>query len=355
MVLTPDQKKRIAALDAKPVDADEEPHRGAKVASARLKALGLSMRMSSFQPALIKLLIACVLFGVAGFFIVDNQLHKIDFRAVFSSGRGSPVTRLSDAVKVQRKKTELLAKGRGQLLGGDYKEAFKTAMEVKKLDPEDIRAWGLIDDTVDSVTQKAIQEFEAGKIEVALADVRLGLKYNKDHETANELYMDIADRLLLEAQTHYNKKEYPKQITKAHEVLRIDPSNMAASNLLVRTNSELLAMAGELFISKRYFGSLEMVRLSLQIDRTNPGALSLLKRISDYVDTPKLELRGIIKKGDVFYARILLPDSGEVMFVKKDDIKNNFKVLDIDSKHKRVKLMQIHTKQKFTIQQVSPG
>ena len=98
-----------------------------------------------------------------------------------------------------------------------------------------------------------------------------------------------------------------------------------------------------------------MVGLSLQIDSTNPGALSLLKRISDYVDAPKLELRGIIKKGNIFYAHILLPDSGEVMFVKKIDIKNNFKVLDIDSRHKQVKLMQIHTKQKFTIQQISPG
>lgn len=357
MVLTPDQKKRIAALDAKPVEAEDEPRSGGKVLSARVKAFTLSARMSSLQPVFVKLLIIIALLGVAGFFVIENQLHKIDFKAVFSSGRGSSVNRLSEAVKVQREKAVLLEKGRGQLLGSKYSEAFKTALEVRQLDAKDPRAEELIDDTVDAVAQKAIQEFESGKIEVALADVRLGLKYRNDHAVANRLYMDIAERLFLEAREHHNKKEYPKLIGKAQEVLRIMPSHMAAHNLLVKANGELQDQAGELFISKRYFESLQMVRLSLRIDGKDTRSLRLLNEITTYVEIPRLELRGIMRRGKVFYARIRYVDSGRwlIKSMKEGDTIKNFKVVDIDSAQKRVELQQIYSGQKFTIQQASPG
>jgi tetratricopeptide (TPR) repeat protein len=311
--------------------------------------------MSSFKSVVVKLLIVCALLAAAGFYIVDNQLHEIDFRAVFSSGRGSPITRLADAVKLQREKTELLGEGRGQLLGGEYEEAFKTAMAVKKLDAGDLRVRALIADTTNAVVEAARQEFESGKIEDALVDVRLALGYKADHAGANKLYMDIADRLLLEAQAHYNKKEYSKLIAKAQEVIKIDPSNMTASNLLVRTNNELLSEAEELYVSRRYFESLNMIRLSLRIDGTNPRALGWLNQISTFVETPKLELRGIITSGGTHYARILLPDSGKVVIVKKGGKVGNFKVTEIDATEKRVELLQIYTGEKFTIQQASAG
>jgi hypothetical protein len=185
MALTPDQKKRIAALDVKPVDNEEEPPSGSRVFSARLRAFALSVRMSSLKSVVVKLLIVCALLAAAGSYIVNNQLHEIDFREVFSSARGSPITRLADAVKLQREKTELLGEGRGQLLGGEYEEAFKTAMAVKKLDAGDLRVRALIADTTNAVVEAARQEFESGKIEDALVDVRLALGYKADHAGAN--------------------------------------------------------------------------------------------------------------------------------------------------------------------------
>lgn len=356
MVLTPDQKKRIAALDSGLDEPEEVAGKTGRIISARAKTAAMRIRASSLQAVAFKLLIACALMAVAAYFIVINQLHKIDFRAVFSSdSRGSPIVRLSTAVKLQKKKVDLLEKGRGHLLVGEYNQAFKTAMEIEKLDSQEPQIQMLVDDTVDAVTQKASREFESGEIEAALADIRLGLQYRPDHGTANELYKDVADRLLLEAQAHYDKKEYSKLIVKAQEVVKIgkDPSNMAAYNLLARTNDELLDDASELLISKRYTESLKKVQLSLKIDKNDTTALRLLKQISDYVDKPVLELRGIIKKGKAIYARLHLPATGRTVTVRKGRIvtNTNMKVIDIDPKLKQVRLIQIYTGEKLTIQQ----
>lgn len=354
MVLTPDQKKRIAALDAKAADTEEESKETGRTLSDRLKAMLLSVRVSALRAVAVKILIVFAVVSVAAYFVVSYQLHKIDFRAVFSSGRGSPIGRLSRAVKAQGEKSDLLERGRMELLVGKYKEAFTTAKAVAKIDPDDPRSEILVADIVDAVTQKATREFESGEIEAALADTRLALRYRSDHKDANELYMSIAARLLHEANVHHNKKEYSKLIAKAKEVLKIDRSNMAASNLLVQANEELLASADELFISQRHFDSLQMVRLSLQIDQNNPRALRLLNKISVYIETPKLKLRAIIKSGGVIYARIQIPESDKVVFVKEGDTVKNFKIIDIDAEEKKVRLMQIHTKHKFTIRQKSP-
>jgi hypothetical protein len=80
----------------------------------------------------------------------------------------------------------------------------------------------------------------------------------------------------------------------------------------------------------------------------------LFDKISEYVETPRLELRGMYKISGVLYARILLPDRGEQYTVKKGDTVKNFKVINIDSKQKQVHLVHIHTGQKTTIQHAKP-
>ena len=361
MVLTPDQKKRIAALDASPPEPEEDTGKPSRLVSARVKSRVISARASSLPATAVKILVAIALVAMAGYFLVANQIHQIDFKAVLSSGRGSPVTRLSNAIKLQRQKVEMLEKGRGHLLVGEHDEAFETALAVEKLDPNDSQCQLLIDDTVDTVTQMASRKMESGEIEAALVDVRTALKYRPAHGTANELYKDIADRLMLEAQEHYSKGEYPKLIKKAQEVVRIgkDPSNMAAYNLLNKTSNELLDDAEESYAARRYFDALGNVQLSLKIDpskKTNSTAHGLLKRISDYIGEPKLELRGIIKKGATTYARIYLPDEGKVEIVKKGGIikGTNIKVIDINPKLKQVHLAQIHTGRKSTLKRIRP-
>jgi hypothetical protein len=125
-------------------------------------------------------------------------------------------------------------------------------------------------------------------------------------------------------------------------------------NLLMQSNNELLASADKFFIAKRYLESLESVRLAMQIDPTNPRALRLLKRISLYVETPKIDLLGIVTLGKTPYARIQLPNSRQVVTVKEGDTVRNFKVLDIDPAEKRVKILQLHTRQEFVVDQAAP-
>ena len=364
MVLTPDQKKRIAALDVKASESEEEAKDEVKVSSA-LQAVSFNLRRIVTKATIGKILILLAVVGAIFFFAIKNQVHRVDFQTVFASGPGTPISRFSQAVKIEKQKAAMLEEGHKHFLGGDYDKAFETGVAVAEIDDDDPRPQTLIDLTADAVTQKATREYESGEIEPALADVRLSLKYRPEHKGANELYMDIAARLLHEAKVHYHKKEYPQLINKAHEVQRIvndvlkaDASNVADSNLMVQTsnllrqaNNELLTHAGELFISKDYFAALQTVRLSMRIDRKNPTAIRLMNQISNYIETPKVKLRGIIKSSGTTYAQIQLPDTRKVVLVKKGDTVRNFKVIDIDAVGKVVELRQIHTGKRFPISQ----
>jgi tetratricopeptide (TPR) repeat protein len=369
MVLTPDQKKRIAALDSTPASAEEETE-GGKKALSRLPSFWLSLRMLIIHPSMLKVLIVFALGAVATFFILEYQLHRIDFQKVFSSGLGTPISRLSNEVKTQKQKGEMLEKGNTYFLDGKYRYAFDTGVAITEIDPDDISAYDLIDRTAGATIRKATRKFDSGEIESALVSVRLALSYKPEHEAANELYMNIADRLLHEAKLHLNKKEYPQVITKTQEVQKIITeirrmeisgiadsdfimkASIESSNLLGLANNELLASAEELFDSKHYFDALRMVRLSMRIDRKNAVAIDLMKEISEYVEIPKLKLKGIITSGDTNFAQIQLPGSGKGWLAKKGDIigiGKNCKVINIDSDQKQVKLLQIHSKTLFTI------
>ena len=368
MVLTPDQKKRIAALDVKAAEAEDKAKSDAGT-SQRLQATWLSLRFSSLQPILVKALIICTVCAVAVFFILEYELHKIDFQNVFSSGPGTPVSRLSNEIRTQRQKTEMLKKGQMLFLEGNYKEAFDTGASLVRIDEDDPRAHDLMIRTADATTRKATREFDSGEIESALQDVRLALKYQPEHRAANELFLNIAARLLHEAKLHHNKKEFPQAITKTQEVqrivndvLKLDASgiadsrllmetNIESSNLLSQTNNELLNRADDLLYSQDYLAALQMVRLSMRIDKKNAHALRLMRKISLYIEEPELKLKGIIKSRDRNFARIQLPDNGKVLLKKEGDFIKNAKVIKIDANQRKVELMQIHTKKKFTISQ----
>jgi hypothetical protein len=117
----------------------------------------------------------------------------------------------------------------------------------------------------------------------------------------------------------------------------------------MKTNHELLTQADEALYGKRYFEALDKVRLSLQIDPTNPRALRLLEQISLYVETPDIKLRGITKFGKTLYAVVQLPNSNQTTYVKEGETLRNFKLIDIDSEARTAKFLQIYTKAEFTV------
>lgn len=347
MVLTPDQKKRIAALENAPAEGEEESQDQAKASSGQLKSATFKVSSPIAPATALKALLVVVLVAVAGYFVANYQLHRIDYKDAFSSG--SPFLSLKRAWALQKQKADMLEEGQAQLLVGDYDASFLTARAVSKLDDKDERAGKLTNLTADACAQRAKREFDSGEIEAALADARLTLKYRPDHKAARDLELNIASRLLHESKVHFNKKEYSQLITKAQEVLRINSSDVTALNLLMRTNKELLDKAGDLFISQRYLEALEHVQLALKIDPKNPTADRLLNSISAYIETPKIELRGIVTRRGVAYARIQL--RGRTRTVKQGDRIENFKIVEIDPKTKAVELLQIYTKQKKIITQ----
>lgn len=349
MVLTPDQKKRIAELDAKPPVAEAKPEEKPASSLSKLKMLWFTARTSARRVNLGKIVFLLAVASVALYFTFTYQIHKIDFRSVLTSGAGSPVSQFLRAIQLQKEKTDMLDKGQGQFLSGDYEAAFATAVAVQDLDPKDARAQKLIDLLADAATVRASREFDAGEIEAALTDVRLALRHRPDHKTATELSLRVAGQLLREAQAHHSKKEYPQAITKAQEVIKINPSDVVALSLLMRTNEDLLKRAGEFSLSRRYYDALEDVRQSLRIDPANLRARRLLNLISTYVEVPDVRLRGIIKSGGVAIALIQLPQARSPEYAREGDVIKNFKILDIDSEARTVKLLQIHTKHEFTV------
>jgi tetratricopeptide (TPR) repeat protein len=354
MALTPDQKKRIADLDAKPPVTEAKPEEKPAPFLSRLRMLWFSARTSARRANLGRIIFLLAVAAVALYFILTYQIHKIDFRSALSSGAGSPVSRLVRAIQLQKEKSDILDKGQGQFLSGDYEAAFATAVAVHGLDPKDARAQKLISLLADAVTVRASREFDAGEIGVALTDVRLALKHQPDHKGAAELSLRVAGQLLREAQTHYGKKEHPQAITKAQEVIKINPSDVVALNLLMRTNEDLLNRAGDFFLYRRYYDALEDVRQALRIDPANRKARGLYDKISIYVEVPDVRLRGIIKSGNATYALIQLPQARNPEYAKEGDEIRNFKILEIDPEARTVKLLQIHTRHEFTVALPNP-
>ncbi|GAB4349319.1 MAG: hypothetical protein Kow0099_32320 [Candidatus Abyssubacteria bacterium] len=348
MVLTPDQKRRIAELDVKAQETRDEaasPGLGDK-----LRAAVSNVSFARLKPLIVKGLLWCLLMAVGVYYVSHYQLHRINFRTVFSSGPGNVVDRLVYAVKLQKEKTEMLQEGHSHFLAGDFSAALDSAKAVAQMDPKDQRAQGLIDLAAEAAYRRAAKEFDSGEIEAALSDVRLALKYRPEHTDAKALSLRIAGRLLREAQVHYSKKEYLQLITKAQEVIRINPSEPGAMNLLMRTNSELLSKASELLVSRKYYDAAENVQLALKIDPTNSTALRLLEQLTLYIETPDIKLRGITRLGKAHYAIIQLPDSNQPQYVKEGETFRNIKIVDVNPENKTVQLLQIYTKQTFTIE-----
>ena len=189
MVLTPDQKKRMAALDADPRQPVEEDPQPSAVVSAKLKGLGLKVTPAQITSVLVKILIVLAIIATAAYVVILNDLHKIDFKSVFSSGGGGPITKFFEAVKLQNKKADLWEKAQGHLLESEYPKVIQIAKEIRSLDPDDPRSAKLIDDTVIAVTHKAGGKYESGDIEASLKDIRFAIKYSKEYGPANDLYM----------------------------------------------------------------------------------------------------------------------------------------------------------------------
>ncbi|RJP21333.1 MAG: hypothetical protein C4520_09980 [Candidatus Abyssobacteria bacterium SURF_5] len=352
MVLTPDQKRRIAELDSQvpPEEEKQEPH--LQPLLGRFKELTLKLRARAGSPTFFKALIIIVAVAVAGYFFREYQLHRLNFKKIIESQ--NPVQGFISAIEEQKRKNDLVDQARAEFLGGDYAQALATAASVTDIDNKDSRAQNLLDIASDAAVQRANREFDTGEVEAALADVRLAMKYRPQHEGAQQLSLRIAERLYREAQAHYSKNEYAPLIKKAKEVIKINPSDIGASTLLLRTNNELLTQADELLYKKRFFEALEKVRLSLQIEPTNSRALRLLNQISLYVETPDIKLRGITRFGKTPYAIVQLPNSNQPTYVKKGETVRNFKLLDIDPDSKTAKFLQIYTKAEFDISLSKP-
>lgn len=347
--MTPDQKRRIAELDTKTPAEEEKKEPRISPALHKAKEVWLRFRTASWKPVAFKVLLAAIVLCVAGYYIQDYRLYRIDFRKVFSSGPGNPLDRLITEVKRQGKKKSMLEDARAQYVVGDYAASLATSKAVENMDGTDSRAQGLIDLAADAATQRATREFDMGEIEAALGDARLALKYRPEHQEAQQLSLRIGERLFREARVHYSKKEYAQLIRKLQEVIKINPSDVAASSLLMRTNNDLLGQADEFFINKRYFDALDRVSLALKIDPTNSRTLRLFNQISLYIETPEIKLRGITKFGNTPYAIIQLPGSSQTVYVKKGETVRNFKLIDIDETTKTARFLQIYTKAEFSI------
>lgn len=355
MALTPDQKKRIAALDSTPSRGEPDEERGAQSFLDKLRTQWFSVQTAAARNLTLKFLILIVVLGVAGYVIFTYQLHMINYKAVLTSKEaGSPLQKLKRAVKLQSQAVAMISEGKTMVLDGDYAGALKTAESVEKMLPGNKDAQRLLRLATDAATQRAIRDFDSGEIEAALANTRLALKYQPDHNTANKLHLDIAHRLLHEANEHLDKKDYGNTIARTREVLRINPADVDALNLMRRTNDELLANAGELFISQRYLEALEMVEMAKGIDPKNRRMLELLRGISRKIERPDLELVAVGKSRNKPFARIRLMESGSVKTVQEGKSLKNLKVLKIDTDAKEVTLLQPHTNSTFVIQQTEP-
>ena len=259
-------------------------------------------------------------------------------------------------------KSKLVKEVKAAMEAENYNEAVKKAdIILNKLDNQDEEIKAMRDDAKKFLLIKdAKKVLAAGNPVAALRFVKDALKLDPQLEEAKQLQVEAEelvegkiDSLMSMAPDLIAQEEFEKLRDLSQDILTIAPQNREVADLLREANAQILArdkvknleLAQKFFDEGIYESALSRAEEVLKVEPDNKEARTLVENAKAELNKPTLYLNGFTKIKGMVIAHIEMeaPDATERFRVTEGDIFGDFKVSAIDLDLKAVVVTYLKT------------
>jgi tetratricopeptide (TPR) repeat protein len=270
-------------------------------------------------------------------------------------------------------KSHLYEEGQKSLETKNYKDTVEKMEALLDLDPQDEDAKALLNEGKKHLEfAKAKEALEANNPMVALRSVQEALRLDPQFQEAKQLEGEVKqqveekiDNLVSTAQLLIEQEDFEKLRDLAQDILAIDPQNKEAADflrealaqILTRNREQNLSMARKFFSEGIYESALSKAEEVLKVDPNSTEAKDLVQRSRDELAKPELRLTGLTKIKGMLIANIEVPVTREKFMVKEGETflnEGDFKVSAIDFDLKAVVITYTKTGSQHTISLAPP-
>lgn len=265
-------------------------------------------------------------------------------------------------------KSYLFDEGKKSLEAKNYKDTVAKMEMLLDLDPQDEEAKSLLNEAKKHLElDNAKQALQDNNPMVALRSVQESLRLDPNFKEAKDLEVEAKkqvqvkiDNLVVTAQQLIAQENFEKLRDLAQDILAIDPKNKEAADflrealaqILSRNREKNLADARKFYSEGIYESALSKAEEVLKVDPTSTEAKELVQRARDELAKPDLRLTGLTKIKGMVIAHIEVPSTREKFMVKEGDTflnEGDFKVSAIDLDLKAVVVTYMKTGSQETI------
>ncbi len=274
------------------------------------------------------------------------------------------------AIRLMSKiKARLLADAEENLQAKKYKEAADKLEELLELDPQNEKAKAMLADAKKHMQfAKAKEAFDSDNPIAAIRLLKEALRLDPQFQEAKDLLAEANKKaeekianLMNIAKTLIEQKKFDELRNLAQDILAIDPQNRDAADLLREAQAQILsidkeknlAMAKTFYQEGIYESALSKAEEVLKVDPNSNEAKELIQKSKAELAKPALRLTGISKIKGMLIAHIEVPSTREKFLVKEGETflgEGDFKVsaIDIDLKTVVVTYLKTGSQQSIT-------
>jgi tetratricopeptide (TPR) repeat protein len=262
-------------------------------------------------------------------------------------------------------KAQLVKEAKSSIEAGNFKEAIEKLDTVQKLDPQNEEANALYA-TAKKQMLFADAKTALGKDNpmAALTMLNEALRLDPQFQEAKALHGDASKKaeekianLVTTANALVEQKEFEKLRGLAQDILTIDPQNAQAADLLREAQAQILSrdkvqnltMANKFYNEGIFESALSKAEEVLKVDPNSQEAKQLIERSKAELAKPRLRLTSLLRIKGTEFANIQILSSGETFRVKQGDTFGDFKVSAIDMDLKAVVVTYLKTGSQQTV------
>lgn len=270
-------------------------------------------------------------------------------------------------------KSTLREESRQSLEEKNYKEAVEKVEALLDLDPQDEGAKAMLAESKKHLElANARDALAKDNPMAAVRSIKEALRLDPQFKEAKELQVEANKKveekianLVITAQQLIQQGDFEKLRDLAQDILAIDPENREAadflreaqSQILIRNRETNLSMARKFFSEGIYESALSKAEEVLRVDPNSEEAKELVQKSKDELAKPELRLTGLSKIKGMVIAHIEVPATGEKFRVRQGDTflgDGDFKVSLIDLDLKAIVVTYTKTGSQQTISITTP-
>jgi tetratricopeptide (TPR) repeat protein len=268
-------------------------------------------------------------------------------------------------------KTQLLKEAKKSIEAGNFKEAVDKLDALQKLDPQNEEATAMYADAKKQILlgdakEALTKDNPLAALNMLNEALRLDPKFQEAKALQGEASKKAEEKianLVTTANELVEQKEFEKLRALAQDILTIDPQNAQAADLLREAQAQILSRdkeqnlsdAQKFFDQGMYESALSKAEEVLKVDPNSQEAKQLLEKSKAEISKPQLRLTGLTEIKGMQFANITIPSTGKKFTVKQGETFGDFKVSAIDMDLKAVVVTYVKTGSQLTITTTPEG